>query len=195
MSVSLSVKQRSLIGSNACKKVRNAGEIPGVLYGEKKDSLSIQFSIDAFHECRSKKEQIVNLEMEGKSQEAIVQKVQYDSLGDNIVHVDFLRISKDKEINVPVDVALKGTPKGTLLGGTINAKLKKLQVTCLPADIPKQIVADISHLEIAQQLRVKELASSDKYKITNHPETTIVIIRAPRKSKKKASDDDAKKKK
>lgn len=189
MSVSLSVKHRSLIGSNACKRIRNEGDIPGVLYGEKKEAVHIQFSNDDFVTYQQQKDPILSLEMDDKKQEAIVQKVQYDSLGDDVVHVDFLRITSDKEINVPVNITFKGTPKGVQLGGLTNIRLKKLNVTCLPNNIPNEIVVNISGLDVSQQLRVKDLEKSDNYKISNHPEVMIVIVRPPRKSKGKAAEE------
>lgn len=192
MSVPLSIKQRSLIGSNACKKIRNIGEVPGILYGEKKDTVPVQFSVDAFVECRSKKDQIISLDMDGKTQDTIVQKVQYDSFGDHIIHVDFLRISKDKEITVPVALNIKGTPKGVQLGGTTNIRLKKVLVTCLPDDIPKEISVEISDLDVSEQLRVKEIVTTDKYKIANHADTTIVIVRPPRKAVETTEEEEVK---
>ncbi|BBM81834.1 50S ribosomal protein L25 [Candidatus Uabimicrobium amorphum] len=187
MSVPLSIKQRSLIGSNACKRVRQSGDVPGVLYGEKKESLHIQFSNEDFVTYQRQKDRILALQMDGKEQEAIVQKVQYDSFGDEVVHVDFLRISSDKEITVPVELDFKGTPKGIQFGGATNIRLKKVNVTCLPSDIPKSITVDISGLDISEQLRVKDLGSSDKYKVANHSETMLVIVRPPRKAKGKTA--------
>lgn len=192
MSVPLSVKQRSLIGSNACKKVRQSGHIPGVLYGEKKGSLHIQFSNEEFVMYQKQKDRILDLKMDDKNQEVIVQKIQYDSFGDEVIHVDFLRISSDKEITVPVEVIFKGTPKGVQFGGMTNFRLKKLQVTCLPNDVPSAIAIDISDLDVSEQFRVKDLPSAEKYKISNHPETMVVIVRPPRKSKGKATETEEK---
>ena len=195
MSVPLSIKQRSLIGSNACKRIRQSGDIPGVLYGEKKDSVNIQFSNDDFITYQRQQDPILNLKMDDKEQKAIVQKVQYNSFGDEVVHVDFLRISPDKEITVPVELVFRGTPKGAQFGGMTNIRLKKINVCCMPGDVPKSISVDISGLDVSQQLRVKDIPVADKYKVANHAETTLVIIRPPRKSKgKAAAEPEAKKK-
>lgn len=187
MSVPLSIKQRSLIGSNACKRIRQSGDVPGVLYGEKKESVSIQFSNEDFVTYQRQKDPILSLKMDDKEQKAIVQKVQYDSFGDEVVHVDFLRISPDKEITIPVELIFRGTPKGAQFGGMTNIRLKKVNVCCMPSDIPKSISIDISGLDVSQQLRVKDIPASDKYKVVNHEETMLVIIRPPRKSKGKAA--------
>jgi len=187
VSVPLSIKQRSLIGSNACKKVRNSGDVPGVLYGEKKESVHVQFSNDDFVAFQKQKDPILTLKMDDKSQEAIVQKVQYDSFGDEVVHVDFLRISPEKEITVSVDISFRGTPAGVQMGGTTNIRLKKLSVRCLPNNVPAEIVVDISHLGVEEQYRVKDLVVNEKYTFNNHPETMIAIVRPPRKSKGKVA--------
>ncbi|WP_372370782.1 50S ribosomal protein L25 [Candidatus Uabimicrobium sp. HlEnr_7] len=189
MSVPLSVKQRSLIGSNACKRIRQSGDIPGVLYGEKKGSLHIQFSNEEFVIYQRQKDRILDLKMDDKNQSAIVQKVQYDSFGDEVIHVDFLRISAEKEVTVPVEIIFRGTPKGVQFGGMTNIRLKKLQVTCLPDNVPSAIAIDISDLDVSEQFRIKDLPAAEKYKISNHPETMVVIVRPPRKSKGKAAEE------
>lgn len=189
MSTTLSIKHRESIGSNACKKIRNAGSIPGVIYGEKKDAVAIQFSADDFGNYLKTKEPIINLSLDDNKQEAIVQKLQYDSMGDNVVHVDFLRISNDKPISIPVDLETYGTPVGVGMGGTVNVRLNKVSVTCLPADIPKNIRASIAHLNISEQLKVADIPTHEKYTINNHPDTTIVIVRPPRKAREKKEKD------
>lgn len=180
MTTSLSVKKRTLIGRNACKKLRTSGEIPGIIYGEKKEIVPISFSKDSFLPYLRRREVVTKLDLDGKVENTLIKEIQYDALGDHIVHVDFHRISLDKKISISIALQFVGTPKGVHAGGVWDTQIREINVQCFPNHIPDPIVIDIEKLELGQKLCVKDIKIPDNVTLETDKEKIVVSVQAPR---------------
>ncbi len=120
---------------------------------------------------------IVMLEVNGGSEQALVKSVQYDGLGMNLLHVDFVRIDATERMTVKVPIHLKGTPPGVVAGGIIEQPLRELEVECVASDLPEFIDVKIGHLDLNGSIHVSELVDLPPgLTILNHPETVVVHI-------------------
>ncbi len=111
---------------------------------------------------------------------AMLKEVQYDHLGSEIAHVDFERINLEEVVRVQVAIETHGTPKGAKSGGILELVHKHLTVECKAGDIPNEIVAEVSELEIGQALTVGQLAMPAGVKVLDDAGAIVAIVQEPR---------------
>ena len=186
-SITIKGSQRESVGKAASKALRNAGQVPCVLYGG--DNV-LHFSAPelAFKNIvYTPNVYTAAIELNGKTYNAILQDIQFDPVSDKIIHIDFYQLHKDKEITIEVPIQIEGTSPGIMAGGTLRIVNRKLKVKALPDNLPDFVPVDISGLEMGNKLYVTKLAQ-DKYKIM-HPDNTVVCqIRVSRAAMKAAQD-------
>src|SRR5271165_1687117 len=94
-SVVLSAQKRDVYGSHKVKRLRREGLIPSVLYGHKEATVPLSISNDEFTKALRHGVRVVDLQQPGgKLEKALIREVQFDHLGQEILHVDFARISE-----------------------------------------------------------------------------------------------------
>ncbi len=187
------VQSREATGKEIAKKLRAAGKLPAVLYGEGKNAVSL--SVDEktlWNILKSKtgRRSIINFELEGTQQKrfVIVKDYQLDPLSGKLIHADFLRIDMNKVLRVKVPVHTDGEPAGVKQqGGVFELLHHEVEVECLPSDIPAEIRLDISALMINQSIRYSDLKLGDKVKVTAHDmEQPLCHVTAPRAAEEAA---------
>lgn len=186
-SITIVGSQRESVGKAATKALRNAGQVPCVLYGG--DNV-LHFSAPemAFKSIvYTPNVYTATIELGGKSYTAILQDIQFDPVSDKILHVDFYELNKNKEITIEVPIQIEGTSPGVMAGGTLRIVNRKLKVKALPDNLPDFVSVDISGMEMGNKLYVTKLPQ-ENYKIM-HPDNTVVCqIRISRAAMKAAQD-------
>lgn len=183
--------QKRGTGKKAAKAVRNSGLVTGVYYRNGVEPIPI-----AVHPLNMRPivytaaANIINLEIEGADTplSCMLKDITFDPVTDAIVHFDLFGVSNDNVVDFNVPVKLVGQSTGIREGGVLEHILHKLNVTCLPKDLPQQLDVDITELKIGQSLHVRDL-SYPGIKINVVGDATIVAISAPRR---KATDEDRK---
>ncbi len=166
--ITIAVARREKKGTAASRKLREAGQIPAVLYGLGRPNADLSISDDELARFLKTGSKLIDLKLGDKNQQAILKAKQHDPLSDAIVHIDLLRIDKDHEIEVSVDFEFKGIAKGVTDGGVFEAVLSSVKVRSTPSKLPKLITVDISGLKIDDAVHVKDLKLSDGVKIVGH---------------------------
>ena len=172
-SITINGSQRESVGKKATKALRNAGQVPCVLYGGDKP---LHFSAPelAFSKLvytPNAHTAVIALDT-GESFNAILQDIQFHPVTDRILHVDFYQLFDDKEIMMEIPVHFVGVSKGVRSGGVLRKNQRKLRVKALPGNLPDFIEADITPLKIGNKLYVTDF-ENELYKIM-HPENTVV---------------------
>ncbi|NUM33190.1 MAG: 50S ribosomal protein L25 [Candidatus Brocadiae bacterium] len=174
----IAVEKRSLLGKNACKKLRANGRIPGTVYGQKKEVLSIDLSLEDLLSIIKKREKLVQLQMNKELEDVIVKEIHYDTFGEKVYHIDFCRIDMKAKITVTVPLSFIGIPKGVKAGGIWQKAIQKVQITCLPVEIPESISVNVEGLEVGQNIRVKDLVVSKTIEIKNDADNIVTFVNA-----------------
>jgi len=192
--VSLQVAQRAGIGRTALKAVRNAGRVPGVLYGRAKDKTIRSRPIDidskklksVLHSSTSENV-LVDVELTdpaGKKVDqhlALLVDVQHHPLEDYIIHIDLHEIDQDEILHAEVPVVSVGEPVGVKTGGgLLETMLRTIRVACLPRDLPESIEVDVTELTIGHSVHVRELKLPNGVTATNPPELPVYSVFAPK---------------
>ncbi|HEX9827864.1 MAG TPA: 50S ribosomal protein L25/general stress protein Ctc [Flavobacteriaceae bacterium] len=172
-SITINGSQRESVGKKATKALRNAGQVPCVLYGGDKPVhfFAAELAFSKLVYTPNVHTVVVALD-NGETYEAIMQDIQFHPVNDRILHVDFYQLFADKEITLDIPVHIIGTSKGVLNGGVLRKNQRKLRVKALPANLPDYIEADITPLKIGDKLYITAL-ENEAYKFL-HPENTVV---------------------
>jgi len=182
----LSVELRKTLGKEESGKLRKAGKLPGVVYGPGREPMAIMTDPgQVLKILRSKtgKNTVVTLKSEDKSlngKKALIKEHQVDALTDFLVHIDLMEVAKDRRVRVKIPIILEGRPVGVDKGGTVEELIRELEISCLPAEIPEDIKADISNLDIGDSMCIKDL-KVDKFKVLVNEHQPFVTVVAPQK--------------
>jgi large subunit ribosomal protein L25 len=188
--VELKGARRSVTGKSAMKKIRRAGNVPAVIYGQGEPT-PVEVGFQALHKVlHSADTYVVNLDIDGKITSAIVREAQFHPVNDNVLHVDFLRVTENEPVEVELPIQLVGTAKGVLAGGRLVPMLRKLKVRGIVTQLPDKVEIDISALELGKTIRVGEV-QLEGLTITSPASSGIAIIEIPRAVK--TAEGDAKK--
>ena len=170
---------RTETGKAAMKKIRRAGMIPAVIYGQGEPTpITVDYqSMEKI--LHSPETFVVNLDIDGKQTDAIVREAQFHAVYDRVLHVDFLRVTAVEQVEVDLPIKLVGTSVGVLGGGRLVPMLRKMKVKGFVKDLPDSIPVDISALEMGKTIRVGEVALPG-INITSPASAGIAIIEIPR---------------
>jgi large subunit ribosomal protein L25 len=168
-------------------KLRNDGKIPGVFYMKGHETISISISEKILNPLVFTAEtHLISLRVNGQEEtECILKDVQYDPISDRVIHFDIIGLSKDETIEIEVPVRIHGNAVGVKDGGVVQHILHKVEVECLPRDIPQHIDLDISNLKIGDGIHISDL-SLENIKFLNPKDSIIVQVTHPKLEKEPA---------
>lgn len=180
MSLDLKGKIREKKGKGASRQARREGQLVAVLYG-KKDNLSFILDPKQLNKIFREKgiNAMIDLSLEGdsvKNRKVILKEYQPHPTRKGWVHADFFEVDLTQKITVEVPVKLVGTCPGVKQGGVVNHIIRHLDIECLPGDIPEMVEVSVSELQLGQVIHVRDVTLSEKLRIKNKPEETIVTV-------------------
>ncbi|MEW6526864.1 MAG: 50S ribosomal protein L25/general stress protein Ctc [Spirochaetota bacterium] len=183
----LPVETRTQIGKNANHKLRAQGYIPAVLYshGESQTIMVKKKNFFKIFKGHISENVLIDLEIKdskGSPVKAFVKDYQRHPITDEILHVDFFKVTMTEAISTKVPVEISGTPIGVKQGGILEIIEREIEVECLPADLPEKITIDVTNLTIGQSIHVKDIAAPKGVTILSTPETVVVAVLAPHKA-------------
>ena len=172
-SITINGSKRESVGKSSSRLLRNAGQVPCVLYGGEGP---IHFSAPelAFSKLvyTANAYTVVIAFGEKESYNAILQDIQFHPVSDKILHIDFYQLFDDKKISMDIPVKVNGNPIGVKLGGNLQRNKRKLRIKALPTNLPDNIEIDISELNIGDKVYITELFN-ENYEFL-HPDNTVV---------------------
>jgi len=178
--ITLNARKREEYKESTLNQLRKKGIIPGIYYGYQVENIIIAASeLDLRPIIYTTESRIVNLKFDDdKSFSCILKDVQFHPVSDKPLHFDLIAIKEGEVMNIEVSVHLIGTPIGVREGGMLQHILHKLDVECLPSNIPSHIDVDISDLNINDSFKVGDL-KLDNIKILNEENASIVSVVPP----------------
>ena len=171
-SITIQGTKRENVGKKSTKALRDAELVPCVVYGgneplnfstEEKSFKNLVYTPEAH---------TVSIEVDGQTIPAVLQDIQFHPITDRILHVDFYQLSEDKPVIMEVPVRITGRSKGVVAGGVLRQSFRKLKVKAIPANLPDEIVVDVTPLRIGNKLYVEAL-KNDSYTFM-HPDNEVV---------------------
>jgi large subunit ribosomal protein L25 len=181
--ITLATEKRTELGSRPSGRLRRQGKVPAVVYGLDTDSVSITVPARELQHIlagESGANTLISLEVDGESVLTLARQIHRHPTRGELVHVDFIRISRDIAVSAEIPVHLLGEPTGVRDGGLLEQLLFNLTVEAMPGNIPVSIEIDVTALAIGDQLRVEDLPLP--VGVVTHAESDFVIaqVAAPR---------------
>lgn len=204
----LKVQIRTATGKGAAHKLRAAGRVPAVVYGQGGEHVSISVDPAELRKAIDPTRKLntwfaLKIQEEGKperTESVIIADHEMDRIKDNILHVDFLRVDPNRELEVRLPVEYQGRAVGVVAGGTLKTMARYVHVSVKPGDVPPTFIVDVSKLEAGQTLRVRDM-TFPAGKIRDNGNSPLAFVEAakakkeePADAKKKDAKDTAKKK-
>lgn len=183
--IKLVANKRAIRGSHRVSRLRKDGWLPGIVYDSKGQSEPIQLKRHEFElllKKRADENLIMDLAVDNATPRKVLLKdVQRDHIRDHLMHVDFLEISLTRKLRVPVAIRLTGEPAGVSQeGGILEHLLRTVEVECLPMDIVKEFVLDVSLLKIGDSLFVRDLKiDTQKITVLTAPDIAVASVLMP----------------
>ena len=161
----ISASLREHVGKAASRRLRRQSErIPGVIYGGDADSRSLTLNVHELTRVMQNDgflSQVLDVVVDGASEQAVVRDLQRDPASDKVLHIDFLRVRADRaiQVNVPLRFLNEHDCEGVRMGGNVSHNLTEVEVSCLPADLPEFIEVDVGALELGDTLHLSDLST------------------------------------
>ncbi len=191
--ISLEANPRVLTKTIGSKKLRNAGSLPGVVYGNGEPE-TVELEAKNFEKAvksTGAKNFLVELDIKGKKSMALVQETQKNPLTNHIIHVDFKRLTEDSVVTAEVPLRPIGSAVGVQLGGVLQMPMHSITLNGKPADMPECIEPDISQLAVGQSILLEELVLPKGIIAIGQPKAHVLAVSTSRMMAKAAEEDAA----
>lgn len=159
----ISATGRTDEGKGASRRLRHAAQIPAIVYGGHADPVSIQLE----HEktwLASQNEwfysSILSLDLDGQTQKVLLRDMQRHPYRQQIMHLDFQRVSENEAIRVAVPLHFlneESSPAGKAADVAIMHELNEIQISCLPRDLPEFIEVDLGAIQVGDTIHLSEV--------------------------------------
>jgi len=185
--IDLKTKVRNFTGNGPARELRRQGQIPAVLYGPGKETVSLSIDVHAFEKIlktRQISHLLLNLIIqngEESKRTAMIKELQKHPVSQAYLHVDFYEISMDRKIRVNVPVITTGKAVGVEHGGVLQVVRRELEVLCLPNQIPASFEVDISNLDIGDAIHVEDIPRTEGVEVPADVNFTVITVLSPKK--------------
>ena len=178
-SPTLAIGPRSATGK-AVVSLRKQGYIPAVVYGSGFSTESVQVLETDFAKLKGRvsSSTILNLDKEGTSYQALMQDWATDPVTGKTLHIDFLRVRADHEIDAEVELEFIGeSPVVKEQGGVLLTNISSIEVRCLPAKLPEKIMVDVSSIvDFGQSIHARDIVLPAGVKLMSAEDSVVVSV-------------------
>ncbi len=179
----LKVQKRDILGSKV-RQLRADGLVPAELYGAGVPNVHLSVPVDEFNTIYKEagEHSIININIDGDVRHTLIQNIQVNPITDEMLSIDFRQVKMDEKVITRVPLSFEGeAPAVKLLGGVLVKVADEVEVEALPADLPSNIVVDVSALEeFDQNIHVKDIPKIGKFEFITDPDTVVATVSAPR---------------
>lgn len=183
-SATLTAKARAATGKGAARKIRQAGEIPGIVYGHSRQPQSLTVNgreLDRLLGSIAVSSTIIELDIDGSTSRTLIREIQRHPFKKEVLHIDFQEIVAGEKVTVDIPIVFVGVADGVRNGGGIlDQIMHELTVHVDPANIPNHVDVDVTPLGINQSLHVSDLTLPEGVEVLDDPEATICTVSAPK---------------
>ena len=168
---SLEASIRNTKSKGEVNSLRQKGEVPAIIYGGTKENQKISLSkkkIKSLIDQENFLSNIISLNINEQSIKVLPREVSYDTLTDDPIHIDFLRIVKGAKIiiEIPVRFINNENSPGLKRGGVLNIVRRKIELKCATENVPNELVVDLEGLEIGTSIKISSISLPENVKPT-----------------------------
>jgi large subunit ribosomal protein L25 len=166
---------RSEFGKKATRQARSEGQVPCVIYGGA-ETVSFSAPATAFKDLVYTPDfQIAEIKVGSKTYKCVLKDKQFDTVTDELAHIDFMELVEDKPVAVTLPIRITGQSEGVKAGGKLVVKMKTLKVKTLPKYLRENIEVNIDNLQLNANIRVEDVVA-ENIEILNSPRIPIASV-------------------
>jgi large subunit ribosomal protein L25 len=173
MADTLNVKERDTRGKRNARRMRGHGGIPAVLYGHGEANRSLTVAADEMAAIVRHGGRVVELHG-AVNEKAFIRALQWDTYGQEVLHVDFTRVSEHERVEVMVVVELRGQAAGVKEGGIVEHFVHEVEIECEALSIPDRIEVKINELRVGDSIAAGDLQLPPGAKLISGAEAVVV---------------------
>lgn len=181
---SLNASPRTDKGKGVARKLRAAGQVPGVIYGHGREPQSLTVNAREFDRLAERvriTSTVIELALDGRTARTLVRELQRDPIRRNVLHIDFQELVAGEKVNVSVPLRFIGTAEGVKsAGGILEEVIHTLDVRVDPSSIPDHIDVDVTPLTIGHGLHVRDLTLPEGVEVLDDPDNTVCTVTPPK---------------
>jgi large subunit ribosomal protein L25 len=168
----VNVQIRDLRGKRNARRLRRAGQVPAILYGHGKDNVSLSVPERELSALVRHGSRVVDLKGD-LNESAFIREVQWDTLGVDMLHVDFTRVKAGESVEVTIPIEVWGEAPGIKLGGIVETLMHELEIECAASSLPEKLRVDVNSLELDGSIMAADVPLPEGAKLLT-PDTVIV---------------------
>ncbi len=179
----INAKTRTATGKGVARRLRAEGQLPAVMYNSKGESVMLEINESEFFKVwkQATPTTLISLVLDGdKGRLAFIKSTDYNIILDKNIHVDFHAIDEDKPLVATMKILTSGNPVGVRDGGVFEKGVAKVEVQCLPQDLPIRITADVSNLALNENICIKDLPFAKNITVLSNPDAVVATVRPMR---------------
>ena len=179
----LIAEPRTVAGSRPAGRLRREGKVPAVMYGLETETANVTVPSRELNHIlagESGANTLITLKLDGEEHLALARQIQRHPTRGDLLHVDFIRVRRDVAVAAEIPVHLVGEPEGVRDGGILEQLVFTLSIEAKPEDIPPGVEADVSALNIGDQLLVADLRLPPGVAVQQEPDELVVQVIVPR---------------
>jgi large subunit ribosomal protein L25 len=185
--IELKANIRATVGNGPARRLRQAGQIPAVLYGPKTESVLLTVNKSDFDLALKKGRSgqiILNLVVQDNGETytrpAMIKELQLHPLSRNYLHIDFYEIDLDRKITLGIPIVTVGSSVGVERGGVLQIIRRELEVECLPFEVPESIEIDITDLDMGDSIHVRDISMDGDVELLGESNLTVITVLSPK---------------
>ena len=160
--ITIIAKQRERVGKGSARAVRRAGRVPAVIYGDKKEPIGITLESREITKIVHQPGifgRLLDINVSGSKQTVLTRDIQFHPVTDNVLHMDFLRVSGSAKVAVAIAVEFinEDDCPGIKVGGVLNVVRYEVELLCPATTIPEKITVDLQGLKIGDSVHISTI--------------------------------------
>ncbi len=173
----LKISKREKLGTTESRRLRYENFTPAIIYGHGQENQAVSLSSYDIERAILRGEQLLKCDLDGEEQNLLIKDIQYDYMGQEIIHVDLTRVNLDEQVNVTVQIVLRGTPVGVENeDGVLRQQLSDLNVQCVVTNIPEELRVAVAEMHTGDMLRIADLELPEGVTTDDDPETVVASV-------------------
>lgn len=180
----LNASARAETGKGAARKIRQAGNIPAVIYGHNREPQSLVLNsreTEKLVKSIAVSSTVIELAIDGKSARTLIREIQRHPFKRTILHIDFQELVAGETVTVKCPIVYVGTPEGVRLeGGILDQVMHELTIQVDPGNIPNHIDVDISGVKLGKSMHVSDLKLPAGVKVLDDAGATVCVVAPPK---------------
>ena len=184
MQIEFKATKRDAQGTGASRRLRHAGQVPGIIYGGAADALAITMDHNELYHLLRKEAfhaSVLSIDVEGNAESVVLRDTQWHPFKQQVLHIDFQRVAAGEKMHLKVPLHFVGDdacPAVKLGGCMISHTINEIDVQCLPKDLPEFVEVDLSAMEIGQSIHLSQVKLPAGVELVAHGESDPVVATA-----------------